>query len=80
MSTPGGDGINVPLMRVQLIVGDEASFDAMKRQYHHIIIYLAADKKLLAKVDVRSVSSHPFSSSLCSSIASTGSVKSCGEK
>ena len=79
MSTPGGDGINVPLMRVQLIAGEEATFGALKRQYHHIIIYLAADKKLLAKADVRSVSSHPFSS-LCSSIASTGSAEPCGEK
>ena len=80
MPTPGGDGINVPLMRVQLIAGEEATFGALKRQYHDIIIYLAADKKLLAKVDVRSVSSRPFSSSLCSSIASTGPVKSRGEK
>ena len=55
LSTPQGDGIDVPFHRTQLIVGDELTWNSTKRQHTHVFIYVTANKKLLASVDVKEV-------------------------
>ena len=55
LSTPQGDGIDVPFHRTQLIIGDELTWNSIKRQHTHVFIYVTANQKLLASVDVKAV-------------------------
>ena len=55
LSTPQGDGIDVPFHRTQLIIGDELTWSSIKRQHTHVFIYVTANQKLLASVDVKEV-------------------------